>query len=195
MSRSREFLHKLLNDLVDIQFEQWHDSSTWEIPNCGDVVDSSQSMNMPGLSFSGDDWVDCEMSLTSSQRWPLAIFHTSPVTNVTTIWVQLLPRFKRNLREQLEGLEREGVARSLKQRTEYDGWNATGDVGYTNMSWNYSRHMDGREVSHPSFDFSSQRFSLWSEKVTWPWSRLRRRAETARGETLVNYGFRLPSVW
>ena len=80
---------------------------------------------------------------------------------MTTIWKWLLPRFKRNLREQLKVFEKEGKlleAQRLKQRTEYD-IEMLREMGYTNGVENYSvTWMDGVKVSlHTPFLTSSQK--------------------------------------
>jgi excinuclease ABC subunit B len=105
------------------------------------------------------------------------------------------------LDEQLKKFEDEGKlleAQRLKQRTEYD-LEMIQEMGFTNGIENYSRHMDGRVPGEPPFtllDFFPEDFLIVVDEshVTMPQIRGMYKGDRARKETLIDYGFRLPSA-
>ena len=89
-------------------------------------------------------------------------------------------------------------AQRLEQRTRYD-IEMMREIGYCSGIENYSRHMDGRpEGSRPSclFDYFPKDFLLIIDEshVTLPQIRGMYKGDRSRKETLVEYGFRLPSA-
>jgi len=89
-------------------------------------------------------------------------------------------------------------AQRLEQRTRYD-IEMIKEIGYCSGIENYSRHMDGREAgSRPSclFDYFPKDFLLIVDEshVTMPQIKGMYNGDRSRKETLVEYGFRLPSA-
>ncbi|MGO1281097.1 MAG: helicase-related protein, partial [Leuconostoc mesenteroides] len=86
----------------------------------------------------------------------------------------------------------------IKQRTEYD-LAMLEEMGFVGGIENYSRWMDGRQAGEPPFtliDFFPDDFLIVIDEshVTMPQIRGMFNGDKARKETLVNYGFRLPSA-
>jgi excinuclease ABC subunit B len=89
-------------------------------------------------------------------------------------------------------------AQRIEQRTRYD-LEMLKEVGYCSGVENYSRHLDGREPgSHPwtMIDFLPSDYLLIIDEshMTVPQIRGMYNGDRARKETLVEYGFRLPSA-
>lgn len=89
-------------------------------------------------------------------------------------------------------------AQRIEQRTRYD-LEMLKEVGYCSGIENYSRHLDGREPgTHPwtMIDFLPNDYLLVIDEshMTVPQIRGMYNGDRARKETLVEYGFRLPSA-
>ena len=103
--------------------------------------------------------------------------------------------------ERLKVLESEGKLlekQRLEQRTKYDV-EALREFGVCPGIENYSRHIDGREPGvrpYTLFDYFPKDFLLVVDEshVSLPQIRGMYNGDRARKETLVNYGFRLPSA-
>ena len=100
----------------------------------------------------------------------------------------------RELREQNKLVE----AQRLESRTKYD-IEMMREIGYCNGIENYSRHLSGRPVgSRPwcLIDYFPKDFLTFIDEshVTIPQVRGMYNGDRARKETLVEYGFRLPSA-
>jgi excinuclease ABC subunit B len=108
---------------------------------------------------------------------------------------------EQELAEQLEVLRKEEKyleAQRLEQRTKFD-IEMMKEIGYCSGIENYSRHMDLREPnSRPSnlFDYFPDDFLLIIDEshVTIPQIRGMYNGDRSRKQTLVDYGFRLPSA-
>ncbi len=105
------------------------------------------------------------------------------------------------LEKRLAVLEQEGKLlekQRLEQRTRYD-MEALREFGVCPGIENYSRHIDGRkpgERPYTLFDYFPDDFLLVVDEshVSLPQIRGMYNGDRARKETLVNYGFRLPSA-
>jgi excinuclease ABC subunit B len=114
---------------------------------------------------------------------------------------------KFELKEQLAKFERQGKlleAERLKRRTNHD-LALIREIGYCNGIENYSRHFDGRKPGQPPYslleyfphnaDGSPDFLTVIDEShVTVPQIGGMYAGDRARKETLVDYGFRLPSA-
>ena len=108
---------------------------------------------------------------------------------------------KAELEERLEEFKSQGKlleAERLEQRCSYD-IEALRDFGVCPGIENYSRHLDGRspgERPYTLFDYFPDDFLLIVDEshVTLPQVRGMYNGDRARKETLVNFGFRLPSA-
>jgi len=114
---------------------------------------------------------------------------------------QALTDIDRELEDQLKVLRGEGKlveAQRLEQRVNYD-LEMIREVGYTTGIENYSRHMDQRAPGSPPWtllDYFPQDFLLMVDEshMTIPQVRAMYFGDQKRKETLVEYGFRLPSA-
>lgn len=89
-------------------------------------------------------------------------------------------------------------AQRLSQRTKYD-LEMLESTGFVKGIENYSRHLDGRKAGEPPstlLDFFPEDFLLLVDEshMTLPQVRGMYNGDHARKETLVEYGFRLPSA-
>ena len=89
-------------------------------------------------------------------------------------------------------------AQRLSQRTKYD-LEMLAETGFVKGIENYSRHLDGRKAGEPPatlLDFFPEDFLLLVDEshMTLPQIRGMYNGDHARKETLVEYGFRLPSA-
>ncbi len=89
-------------------------------------------------------------------------------------------------------------AQRLSQRTKYD-LEMLRETGFVKGIENYSRHLDGRKAGEPPatlIDFFPEDFLLLVDEshMTLPQVRGMYNGDHARKETLVEYGFRLPSA-
>lgn len=108
---------------------------------------------------------------------------------------------EQELSEQLELLRKEEKyleAQRLEQRTKFD-IEMMKEIGYCSGIENYSRHMDLREPnSRPSnlFDYFPDDYLLIIDEshVTIPQLRAMYNGDRSRKQTLVDFGFRLPSA-
>ena len=114
---------------------------------------------------------------------------------------QAIYNIEQELAEQLEVLRKEErylEAQRLEQRTKFD-IEMMKEIGYCSGIENYSRHMDGRtQGSRPFnlFDYFPDDFLLIIDEshVTLPQIRGMYNGDRSRKQTLVDYGFRLPSA-
>jgi len=105
------------------------------------------------------------------------------------------------LKSQLKKLLQEGKeleAYRLEQKTNYD-LEMMRELGYCNGIENYSRHLTGRssgEAPETLIDFFPKNFLTIIDEshVTLPQIRGMHAGDKARKETLINFGFRLPSA-
>lgn len=108
---------------------------------------------------------------------------------------------EQELGERLDALNQEGKlmeAYRLEQRTRYD-MEILLETGFCKGIENYSRHMDGRkegEPPHTLLDFFPEDYLLFIDEshVTIPQLGAMYNGDRSRKESLVHYGFRLPSA-
>lgn len=127
-----------------------------------------------------------------------------PKTHYVTPRDRLLQTIDK-IKEELQGRLKDLIAANklveaqrLEQRTNFD-LEMMLELGYCSGIENYSRYLSGREVGEPPptlFDYlpTSALLILDESHVTVPQIGGMYRGDRARKETLVNYGFRLPSA-
>ena len=201
---------KLLNDLVDIQFERNDiDFQRGKFRVRGDVVEifpASRDEHAFRVEFFGDE-IDriCEIeSLTGRNLGEVEHLVLFPATHFMTNEEHMEEAIK-NIMEEMEAqvkqFEAEGKfieAQRIRQRTEYDV-EMLREMGYTNGVENYSRHMDGRKEGEPPFtllDFFPEDFLIMIDESHMTMGQIKGmyNGDQARKKMLVDYGFRLPSA-
>jgi len=106
------------------------------------------------------------------------------------------------LKEKLKYFKKEGKlieAQRLEQRTKYD-LEMLREVGYCSGIENYSRHISGRKSGEPPttlLDYFPSDFLMFIDEshVTIPQLRGMFAGDKSRKDSLVEYGFRLPSAY
>ncbi|MFC3908278.1 excinuclease ABC subunit UvrB [Legionella dresdenensis] len=136
------------------------------------------------------------------QRLPrITIFPKTHYVTPRERLLQTIDLVKEELRGRIEELTREHKlveAQRLQQRTAFD-IEMMLELGYCSGIENYSRYLSGRNVGEPPptlFDYLPPEALLVIDEshVTVPQIGGMYRGDRARKETLVNYGFRLPSA-
>ena len=200
----------LMHRLIDIQFQRNDiDFQRGRFRAIGDVLEifpASSDSKALRIEFFGDevDRIREIDALTGEITSELDLATIFPATHFMTndaIRERALKTIQAELDDQLQSLEKDGKlleAQRLKQRTEYD-IEMIREMGFTTGIENYSRHMDGRKPGEPPFtllDFFPDDFIIIVDEshVTMPQVRGMYKGDRARKETLINYGFRLPSA-
>ncbi|TVV27430.1 excinuclease ABC subunit UvrB [Weissella cibaria] len=200
----------LMRRLVDIQFQRNDiDFQRGRFRARGDVLEvfpASSDAKALRIEFFGDevDRIREVDSLTGEVTADLDLATIFPATHFMTndaIRDRALKTIQEELDAQLKVFEEEGKlleAQRLKQRTEYD-IEMIREMGFTSGIENYSRHMDGRAPGEPPFtllDFFPDDFLIVVDEshVTMPQVRGMYKGDRARKETLIDFGFRLPSA-
>lgn len=154
-----------------------------------------------------DDEIEriCEVDpLTGKMLNAYSIYVIHPASGYATkqdIINRAANTIEEELEDRLQVLEEEGKLlekQRLEQRTRYDV-EALREFGVCPGIENYSRHIDGRkpgERPYTLFDYFPEDFLLVVDEshVSLPQIRGMYNGDRARKETLVNYGFRLPSA-
>ncbi|MCC7329411.1 MAG: excinuclease ABC subunit UvrB [Gammaproteobacteria bacterium] len=146
-------------------------------------------------------WFD---PLTGEQGEPVPRLTIFPKTHYVTprdTMVRAVDQIRAELRERLAVLRGAGrllEAQRLEQRTLFD-LEMIVEVGYCNGIENYSRYLSGRQPGEPPpclFDYLPDNALLIVDEshVTIPQLGGMYRGDRSRKETLVEYGFRLPSA-
>ncbi len=199
----------MLRKLVDIQYQR-NDSylGRGRFRVRGDVVEVQPAATETAyrISFFGDEveqitHFDPLTGEIHQRLEHLAIFPaTQYVTDKPTI-ERALDEIRSELDEQIAGFEAQGKlleAHRIRQRTEYD-IEMMAELGYCNGIENYSRFLEGRargSRSHCLLDFFPGDYLLFIDEShqTVPQIGGMFEGDRSRKETLVDYGFRLPSA-
>jgi excinuclease ABC subunit B len=200
---------KLLRQLIDLQFERndvdFH-RGTFRVR--GDTLDifPANAEVAQRVEFWGDEIEriaefdpltgEVLVNRTAVDIYPAKHFVT------TAEKLQLaVADISQELSERLKELEDQGKpleAARLKQRTMYD-LEMLGEMGYCSGIENYSRHMDRRAPGQTPWtllDYFPDDFILFVDEshISLPQIRGMYNGDRSRKETLVDYGFRLPSA-
>ncbi|ADG40666.1 excinuclease ABC subunit B [Leuconostoc kimchii IMSNU 11154] len=201
---------QLMRDLIDVQFTRndidFH-RGTFRVR--GDVMEifpASEDEMALRVEFFGDEIdrireINSLTGETSSERDFVAIYPAKHFMTDDDQMRTALAGIKQEMLAQVALFESEGKlieAQRIKQRTEYD-LSMLEEMGFVGGIENYSRWMDGRQPGEPPFtllDFFPDDFLIVADEshVTMPQVRGMFNGDKARKETLVNYGFRLPSA-
>ena len=201
---------QLLRALVDIQYERndtdFH-RGTFRVR--GDVVEifpAYEENCALRVEFFGDsiDSISRIDALTGRVLQRLTHIHVYPnshyVTNRDTI-KRASDDIRAELREQIARFEADGKlieAQRIREKTLFD-LEMLESMGYCNGIENYSRHLDGRSAGQPPFvllDYFPDDFIVFIDEshIGVPQIRGMYNGDRSRKQTLVDYGFRLPSA-
>lgn len=200
----------LLRDLVNIQYDRNDiDFQRGRFRVRGDVVEifpAGNSDHAYRVEFFGDEIdriveVDSLTGEVIGEREQVSLFPATHFMTNEENMARALGSIKDELNVQVKKFEGEGKlleAQRIKQRTTYD-MEMMSEVGYTNGIENYSRHMDGRKPGQPPYtllDFFPDDFLILVDEshATMPELKAMYNGDRKRKETLIDYGFRLPSA-
>lgn len=200
----------LLRKLVDIQYlrnDTAFERGTFRVR--GDVVEifpAYEGERAVRIEFFGDqiDTISSIDPLRGIRFQRLRKVQIHPASHYVAE-AQTIRRAIGTIQEELKGrlleLRREGKlveAQRLEQRTLYD-IEMLEEFGFCPGIENYSRHLDGRSPGEPPWtllDYFPDDFLLFIDEshITIPQLEGMYRGDRSRKETLVEYGFRLPSA-
>ena len=200
----------LLRDLVNIQYDRNDiDFQRGRFRVRGDVVEifpAGYSDHAFRVEFFGDEIdriveVDSLTGEVIGEREQVSIFPATHFVTNEQIMERALASIKDEMNIQVKKFEGEGKlleAQRIKQRTTYD-MEMMSEVGYTNGIENYSRHMEGRKAGQPPhtlLDFFPDDFLILIDEshATMPELKAMYNGDRAHKQTLIDYGFRLPSA-
>ncbi|MEK7605508.1 MAG: excinuclease ABC subunit UvrB [Patescibacteria group bacterium] len=137
--------------------------------------------------------------MNKAMIYPAKHYMTDPKT-----YDEAFKNITRDTEKQVEFLKSQGKlveAQRIQQRTKYD-LEMIREVGYVNGIENYSIYFDGRKPGDPPytlidyFDHSTKDWLLVVDEshITLPQIRGMYNGDRSRKETLIDYGFRLPSA-
>lgn len=201
---------EILSKLVDIQYTR-NDMNfirgTFRVQ--GDTIEifpAAYSERVVRVELFGDEIdrlveVDSLTGEIIAERKHVAIYPASHYVTTKEKMKVAVERIESELDEQLAKLKGEGrllEAQRLEQRTRYD-IEMMQEMGYCSGIENYSRHMSERKAGEAPFtliDYFPDDFLIMIDEshVTVPQIRAMYNGDRARKESLIEYGFRLPSA-
>ena len=176
----------------------------------GDVVEiypSDEGETAVRVSFWGDEVekIDVINPLTGKiegTRNHVMIFPNSHYVTTADKMERAIGTIQEELKDRVKYFKDNGKlleAQRIEERTNFD-IEMMKETGFCQGIENYSRHISGREPGSPPFtlfDYFPKDFLLLIDEshATIPQVRAMYNGDRARKETLVNYGFRLPSAF
>ncbi len=165
--------------------------------------DEIEKINIFNIKPSGSKPV-WATELKEKNSAPLEVVNILPAKHFMTPEATLksaIEKIKQELNVQLKFLRKEGKeveAYRLEKKTNYD-IEMIQEIGYCNGIENYSRHMSDRSPGEPPatlMDFFPEDYLLFIDEshVTLPQIRGMYAGDQARKQTLIDFGFRLPSA-
>lgn len=179
----------------------------------GEVLDVFPAYEDTGLriSFNGDFIAKIEKTdpltgdVLEEKNW-VTIYPAKHYMTDSSTYDSVFKQIRTDLAIRVEELKKANKlleAQRLQQRTEYD-LKMIKEVGFVNGIENYSRYFDGRKPGQAPYSlleyFKKAAGDDWllvvdESHITMPQIRGMYNGDRARKETLVDYGFRLPSAF
>jgi excinuclease ABC subunit B len=200
---------KLLRQLIDLQFDRKDmDFQRGSFRVRGDTLDIMPANSETALrvEFWGDDVerimeIDPLTGEVLDTRTQVEIYPAKHFVTTKEKLSVAISDIQDELIERAQELESEGKSLELarlKQRTAYD-LEMLGELGYCSGIENYSRHMDRRRAGQTPWtllDYFPDDFLLFVDEshITLPQVRGMFLGDRSRKQTLVDFGFRLPSA-
>ena len=202
---------KLIRDLVDIQYDRndtEFDRGTFRVR--GDVIEiipAGEHEKAIRVELFGDEIERISQIEAVSGHVLATLEHAAlfPATHYATDPAHMeehIGDIEKDLAERIAEFEQKGMlleAQRIAQRTRYD-IEMMREIGYCQGIENYSRYFDGRkpgDAPYTLLDYFTGDFLVMIDEshVTVPQIRAMYNGDRARKETLVSYGFRLPSAF
>jgi len=202
---------EVIRKLVDIQYERNEiDFRRGRFRARGDVLEvfpANSSEKAIRVEFFGDEIeriteVDYLTGEVIGTRTHIAIFPASHYATTRPKMEKAMITIEKELEERLEQLKMEGKlleAQRLEQRTRYD-LEMMSEIGFCQGIENYSKHISGRKSGSSPFtlmDYFPKDYLLFIDEshVTVSQVGAMYSGDRSRKESLVDYGFRLPSAF
>jgi excinuclease ABC subunit B len=201
---------EILKKLVEIHYERSDiDFRRGTFRVRGDIVEVYPSFSLDKvirIEFFGDD-IDalCEFDPLTGDRIrkleKIALFPNSHWITPRDRLEPALKNIEQEMKERIEYFLREGdtvAAKRIEQRTRFD-LEMLHEFGYCHGIENYSRHLSGRAPGEPPYtliDYFEDDFLIIIDEshATIPQIGGMYQGDRSRKQTLVDYGFRLPSA-
>ena len=202
---------RLIRDLIDIQYERndtEFDRGTFRVR--GDVIEiipAGENQKAIRVELFGDEIERISVIEAVSGHALATLEHVSlfPATHYATDPAHMeehIGEIEQDLKARIEEFESAGKlleAQRIAQRTRYD-IEMMREIGYCQGIENYSRYFDGRkpgDAPYTLLDYFTGDFLVMIDEshVTVPQIRAMYNGDRARKNTLVEYGFRLPSAY
>ena len=208
MKMSRE---ELLRKLVDIQYVrndfEFERGSFRVRGDTVEIIPASQNDRALRIEFF-DEEIDRISQVDTTTGHALATLRHAavyPASHYATSREHIdeaIGSIERDLDARCAEFEQEGrvlEAQRLRQRTQYD-IEMMREIGYCTGIENYSRYFDGRkpgDAPYTLLDYFPKDFLLFIDEahVTVPQIRAMFNGDRARKDSLIDYGFRLPSAY
>jgi excinuclease ABC subunit B len=200
----------ILSRFVDMQYERNDlDFSTGKFRARGDTIEVFPSYASNGIRIElfGDEIdkiseFDALTGKTLRENDAVVIYPAKHFVMPQEKIDAAIESIEAELRDRLHELKSMGKileAARLEQRTKFD-IEMMHEIGYCQGIENYSRHMDGRRAGEPPYtllDYFPKDYLIVIDEshVTLPQLRGMHAGDHARKESLVDYGFRMPSAY
>ena len=208
MSKSRD---QVLKKLISMQYTRNEiDFKRGTFRAKGDVVEiypSSQSESAVRVEFWGDE-IEKIVEINALTGKPIGTRRhilISPASHYVTTKDKMeraIVTIEQEMEERVKYFKSQNKlieAQRIEERTNFD-IEMMKETGFCSGIENYSRHISGRQVGSPPytlFDYFPKDFLLLIDEshATIPQVKAMYNGDRARKESLVNYGFRLPSAF
>ena len=200
---------KLLRALVTIQYER-NDIEFWQgnFRARGDVIEvfPAYANTAYRIELFGDEVdrlteIDTVTGEILSEHDAVEVYPAKHFMTDAELFEEALVNIETELQERIDHFVANNKlleAQRIEQRARFD-LEMLREVGYCSGIENYSRHLSGLEPGQPPYcliDYFSDDYLMFIDEshVTVPQLRGMYRGDRSRKETLVDYGFRLPSA-
>jgi len=200
----------LLRKLVEIQYERndldFHRGSFRVRGDIVEIFPAHEEERALRIDFFGDtveaiSEIDPLRGQVIQRIAKCAVFPASHYVATRATLERAIEEIRIDLRERLQWFRAENMlveAQRLEQRTMFD-LEMMEEMGFCQGIENYSRHFDGRRPGEPPYtllDYFPADYLLFIDESHITVSQVggMYRGDRSRKETLVNYGFRLPSA-
>ncbi|MFZ3048724.1 MAG: excinuclease ABC subunit UvrB [Desulfatirhabdiaceae bacterium] len=201
---------KLLRSLVAIQYERndmdFHRGVFRVRGDRVEIFPAYEEDKAIRVDFFGDEIemiaeIDPLRGIISNRLQHTAIFPASHYVTQKTTLKRAVDSIMLELKERIDYFREENQlieAQRIEERTQFDV-EMMMELGYCNGIENYSRHLTGRSAGEPPptlLDYFPDDFITFFDEshISLPQIRGMYRGDRSRKETLVKYGFRLPSA-
>ncbi len=202
---------KLIRDLVDIQYERNDidfDRGTFRVRgDTIEIIPAGEHEKAIRVELFGDEIERISVIEAVSGHALATLEHAAlfPATHYATDPAHMeehIGEIEQDLKKRIAEFEEAGKlleAQRIAQRTRYD-IEMMREIGYCQGIENYSRYFDGRkpgDAPYTLLDYFTGDFLVMIDEshVTVPQIRAMYNGDRARKNTLVEYGFRLPSAY